>query len=130
MTDAQRFQREFFAQNSTLEPIIELLAQIPGAALFVKDLESRYVRVNQAHLQTYDLTREEDLVGRAAREFFPDVLAGAYESNDRGVFESGEPVHNEVWLVPHVRGTPRWFISSKAPLLQRPYCSVDLWERA
>ncbi|MFT5471511.1 MAG: AraC-like DNA-binding protein [Verrucomicrobiales bacterium] len=116
VSDIRRLQREFFASNPSLEPMIEMLAQIPGMALFVKDLESRYVRVNAGHLQTYDLKHEDDLVGRAAREFFPDVLAEAYESNDRGVFESGEPVHNEVWLVPHVRGTPRWFISSKSPL--------------
>ena len=97
--------------------MIELLTEIPGTATFVKDLESRYVRVNSTHLQTYDLTDVRDLIGRSAREFFPDILAEAYEANDRGVFESGLPVHNEVWLVPHVRGTPRWFISSKSPLL-------------
>ncbi|MEM7011370.1 MAG: AraC family transcriptional regulator [Verrucomicrobiota bacterium] len=116
MTDFRRLQREFFANNPALEPMVEMLAQVPGAALFVKDLDSCYIRVNSAHLQTYDLHRQEDLIGKAARDFFPDVLAEAYERNDRGVFESGEPVHNEVWLVPHVRGTPRWFISSKSPL--------------
>lgn len=116
MTAPDRLQREFFAKNPTLEPLIELLMRIPDSCVFVKDRESRYVRANAGTLQTYDLRRERDLVGRQNREFFPDVLAEAYESNDRGVFESGAPVHNEIWLVPHVRGTPRWFISSKAPL--------------
>ena len=26
------------------------------------------------------------------------------------------PIPNQVWLVPHVRGTPRWYVSSKTPL--------------
>jgi transcriptional regulator GlxA family with amidase domain len=32
------------------------------------------------------------------------------------VFQTQEPVWNEIWLVPHIRGTPRWFVSSKTPL--------------
>ncbi len=71
---------------------------------------------NRYHLTTYDLVREEDLVGKAARDYFPDLLAEAYEVNDRRVFDSGKSIWNEVWLVPHVRGTPRWFVSNKAPL--------------
>jgi len=27
-----------------------------------------------------------------------------------------KPIPNQVWLVPHVRGTPQWFVSSKTPL--------------
>ncbi|MHC4780757.1 MAG: AraC family transcriptional regulator, partial [Planctomycetota bacterium] len=80
------------------------------------DLESRYVYVNPAHLLTYDLQNPDELVGKAARDFFPALLAEAYEANDRRVIESAKPLFNEIWLVPHVRGTPRWFVSSKTPL--------------
>jgi len=89
---------------------------MPDASVFVKDLESRYIMCNAMHLVTFDMTSENELVGKVARHFFPDLFAEAYESNDRCVFESGQPVWNEVWLVPHVRGTPRWFVSSKMPL--------------
>lgn len=30
--------------------------------------------------------------------------------------ESARQIPNQVWLVPHVRGTPRWYVSSKTPL--------------
>ncbi len=49
---------------------------------------------NRFHLVTYDLVREDDLVGKAARDYFPDLLAEAYEANDRTVFES-EKTHLE-----------------------------------
>ena len=31
--------------------------------------------------------------------------------------EGGKTIPNQVWLVPHVRGTPRWYVSTKTPLL-------------
>jgi len=113
---AQQFQADFFALNPPLRPALELMASEPKACFFVKDRQSRYVMCNRFHLVTYDLVREDDLVGKAARDYFPDLLAEAYEANDRTVFESSKHIWNEVWLVPHVRGTPRWFVSSKAPL--------------
>ncbi len=113
---AHRFQQRFFERNPSLEPVLRLMASTPQACFFVKDLESRYVMSNPVNLVTYGLTREEGLVGRAARDFFPKLLAEAYESNDRLVFETDRPRWNEIWLVPHIRGTPRWFVSSKTPL--------------
>jgi PAS domain S-box-containing protein len=110
------FQTEFFARNPAIDPMTRIMAQAPGSSLFVKDSESHYVRANAGTLETYGLKNEEELIGRRNRDFFPALLADAYESEDRRVVESGEPLLNEVWLVPHVRGTPRWFVSSKAPL--------------
>ena len=92
------------------------MASAPQACVFVKDTEMRYVLCNSFHLVTYDLTREEDLIGKTARDYFPALLADAYAANDHLVFETLLPLWNEIWLVPHIRGTPRWFVSSKAPL--------------
>jgi PAS domain S-box-containing protein len=113
---AKSFQSDFFARNPAIDPMTRIMAQAPGSSLFVKDSESRYVRANAGTLETYGLKQEEELIGRRNRDFFPALLADAYESEDRRVVESGEPLLNEIWLVPHVRGTPRWFVSSKAPL--------------
>lgn len=114
--ELERFQYRFFRQNPGLRMPLELMRSAPNACFFVKDTESRYVMCNAMHLVTYDLTDEAGLVGKAARNFFPDLLAEAYEANDRKVFESRMPLWNEVWLVPHIRGTPRWFVSSKSPI--------------
>ena len=115
-TDVKAIQRQFFGQNPAIEPMIRIMAQVPGSCLFVKDLESRYVRANAGSLETYGLSREEELIGKRNRDFFPALLAEAYESEDRRVLRSRKPVLSEIWLVPHLRGTPRWFVSSKAPL--------------
>jgi len=114
---ATRFQESFFESNPSLRSPLDLMRHTLDACFYVKDRDSRYVMCNRYHLRTYDLTEESGLVGKAARDFFPDLLAQAYESNDRRVFDSGQPLSNEVWLVPHIRGTPRWFVSNKSPLL-------------
>jgi len=114
--EARQFQEDFFRRNPSLLPPLRLMASAPQACVFVKDMEMRYVLCNSFHLVTYDLTREEDLIGKTARDYFPALLADAYAANDRLVFETQQPVWNEIWLVPHIRGTPRWFVSSKAPL--------------
>ena len=93
------------------------MAGTPSVSIYVKNTQSRYVFANKESLATYDLEREEDLIGRHAHDFFPPLLGEAYESEDRRVMEKAEPVQNEVWLVPHIRGTPRWFVSSKTPLM-------------
>jgi len=114
--DPRRFQDEFFELCPGLRGPIELMAAVPNVGLFIKNLESRYVYNNDFHRIRYDRIREEDLVGRRARDFFPALLGDAYEANDRVVFETGRTIRNQIWLVPTIRGTPGWFLSSKAPL--------------
>jgi len=116
LQDAKSFTDAFFSQCPNLLPPIELMASTPNIGLFVKDRESRYVYNNDYHRIRYDRIKAEDLVGRRASEFFPPLLGAAYEANDRAVFESGETVRNQIWLVPTIRGTPEWFLSSKSPL--------------
>ncbi len=114
--DPKRFQEAFFARCPGLREPIELMAAMPGVGVFVKNLESRYVYNNDFHRIRYDRIPADELVGKRARDFFPALLGDAYEANDRIVFETGQTVVNQVWLVPTIRGTPGWFLSSKCPL--------------
>lgn len=116
---AKDFQDRFFGRNPSLRQPLQLMKTVPNASFFVKDTDCRYVLVNAFHLSIYDLTREEELVGKAASDFFPDLLAEAYHANDRRVLEACESIRNEVWLVPQIHGLPRWFLASKSPLFDR-----------
>lgn len=114
--DPKRFQEEFFAQCPGLREPIELMAAMPGVAVFVKNLESRYVYNNDFHRIRYDRIPSDELVGKRARDFFPALLGDAYEAHDRIVFSTGQTVVNQIWLVPTIRGTPEWFLASKCPI--------------
>jgi AraC-like DNA-binding protein len=116
---AKAYQDAFFCRNPGLRPLLQLMKAVPNASFFVKDLDCRYVMANAFHLGIYDLVREEDLVGRLASDFFPDLLAQAYHADDRRVLQSGESLWSEVWLVPQIHGIPRWYLSSKSPLFDQ-----------
>lgn len=110
------FQQDFFSRCPGLLEPLELMASMPNIGLFIKDRQSRYVYNNEFHRIRYDRIAPNELVGKRARDFFPPLLGEAYEANDREVFESGETIQNQIWLVPTIRGTPGWFLSSKAPI--------------
>lgn len=117
-------QAAFFAKNPTLLPMYELLSSQPGAHFYIKDQAFRYVRANRASLSTYGLTDEAELLGKRTTDFLPPVLADAYEAEDDRIFTTGKPILNEIWLVPHIRGTPRWFTSSKTPVFDQENRSI------
>jgi AraC-like DNA-binding protein len=112
---ARQFRAEFFRKNPLMESVLSLFEHLPNAHLYVKDIESRFVHVNQQFLAIYDSQSAGDVLGRTDRDFFPPALAEAYIAEDQRVL-TGDSVSGELWLVPHTRGTPQWFVSSKTPL--------------
>ena len=113
---ARSFQDEFFSQNPTIRGLIELMSNVEGLSVYAKDRESRYVFSNESHRIIYDRIAWHELIGKKASDFFPPLLGAAYETNDQRIFQTLSSLHNEMWLVPTIRGTPRWFLSNKAPL--------------
>ena len=114
--DTAQFQAEFFRKKPAAESVWQLFSQLPNAYLYVKDAESRFVHVNQRVLSIYDLQDEADVLGKTDKHFHPHALAEAYLAEDRRVITQKSPSLGQLWLVPHIRGTPQWFVSSKVPL--------------
>ena len=117
---AKAFSDAFFQQYPDARNIIGLFDCLPSALFYAKDSQHRYVAVNTRNLvDVFGLEVFDDLLGRTDSDFQPPALAEAYHAEDRRVMESRQPIPNQVWLVPHVRGTPRWYVSSKTPLLDQ-----------
>jgi len=109
-------QSRFFARNPHALSVIGLFEYMPGAYFYAKDFESHFVRVNRALLSIYGFENEADVIGKTDYDFHPPALAEAYRAEDRRVMAKGQAIPNQVWLVPHMRGTPAWYVSSKTPL--------------
>ena len=111
------FRDAFFAGHPTAETVFELFDHLPTTYFYAKDAAHRYVGMNQATLkEVFGLDSTEQILGRTDADFQPPVLAQAYHNEDQRVMEGGRTISNQVWLVPHVRGTPRWYVSTKTPL--------------
>ena len=111
------FRDAFFEQNPGAAAVFELFEFLPSAYFYAKDSEHRYIGINQATLrEVFGLEDPAELFGRTDASFQPPALAEAYHAEDRRVMDGGATIPSQVWLVPHVRGTPRWYVSTKTPL--------------
>ncbi|MBL8521406.1 MAG: EAL domain-containing protein [Betaproteobacteria bacterium] len=63
------------------------------ALIYVKDLDGRYLLVNQRYRNLF--TGGRDIIGQTVEEVFPGDLAAAYRANDRRVIEADAPVESE-----------------------------------
>ncbi len=112
------YSEAFFQQHPGAQTVIELFEYLPAVFFYAKDAQHRYIGINHRTLRDiFGLEEEELLYGRTDLDFQPPALAEAYHAEDRRVMELGKAIPNQVWLVPHVRGTPGWYVSTKIPLL-------------
>ncbi len=104
-----------FVASSTLFSLFDTL---PSVYFYAKDQDHRYLHVNGLVLENvFGLADIKQLLGKTDFDFQPPVLAEAYHAEDLRVMESRQKIPNQVWLVPRVRGLPKWYISTKVPLI-------------
>lgn len=112
-----QFHEAFFRLNPSARSVIELFNFLPSVYFYAKDADHRYVGISPATLtNVFGLDDPEQLFGRTDADFQSPALAQAYHAEDRRVMDGKSVIPNQVWLVPHVRGTPQWFVSTKTPL--------------
>ena len=117
MPSAQNvFSSQFLSSKPNASSLLALFEVLPNAFFYAKNKESRFVHVNSRMLEIYNLDNLDDLIGKTDRDFHPPALAEAYIAEDKRVIETQQPILNQTWLVPHILGTPRWYVSSKVPL--------------
>lgn len=104
-------------ESPTMRSFFELFEHHPNAYFHAKDREHRYIYVNQLVLKdVFGMLSLDEVVGKTDLDFQPPALAEAYHAEDQRVMDEGRPIPNEVWLVPHVQGFPKWYVSTKTPL--------------
>ena len=78
-------------------PLVRLLASLIESGpevVFAKDLEGRYLMINQAGADSLGLPREA-ILGRTDLDLFPAVVANRIRDWDRKAYESAEPIRYE-----------------------------------
>jgi|ETNmetMinimDraft_22_1059887.scaffolds.fasta_scaffold00906_4 AraC-like DNA-binding protein len=116
-SQSRSFQDRFFDAQPSAREFFELFEYLPGAYFYAKDSRHRYVGSNEPVLRdVFGLESLDQLLGKTDLDFQPPALAGAYHAEDRRVMEAGATLPRQLWLVPHVRGAPSWYVSTKSPL--------------
>ena len=107
----------FFEKLVSPDQLLELLNHLPASYFFAKDLEGRFVHVNQALIEVLGLKNESEVIGKTDHDLFPREVADQYRRQDEAVIESGKTHNEHVCAVPNHAGILRWYVETKMPLM-------------
>jgi two-component system cell cycle sensor histidine kinase/response regulator CckA len=112
ITERKRAQEALEEERNLLRTILD---NVPDY-IYVKDMESRYVVSNSAHVRFLKKTRPEEVVGKTVFELFPEQLAAEYYEDDQEVIRSGEPILNKEEPTLDLKDEMAWNQTTKVPL--------------
>jgi sigma-B regulation protein RsbU (phosphoserine phosphatase) len=111
-TEVKRAEEKVTEERNLLRTIIDHLP----ARVYVKDLNSRYLLNNAAHLHMLGLTRQEEATGRRITDFFPGERGLQALADDQQVLSSGAPILNQEKSDFGASGQVHWALTTKVPL--------------
>jgi PAS domain S-box-containing protein len=131
ITERKQAEEALRSSQAQLQAIID---GAPDVAVFLKDLDGRFITVNSRFEQMMGITRE-DLRGKTDYDIVPRDEADIVRANDQQALTTGKPIQSEeVALL--ADGKVHAFLSSKFPLFDaggKPYavCGIarDITER-
>lgn len=103
------------ALTRALTPALLTMAEdLTGIMFCAKDVDGRYVLVNDAFVRRTNERSKRGVVGRTATQLFDPLLAARYDAQDRAVLAGGRQLRRELELIRRPGGTPGWYLTSKA----------------
>jgi sigma-B regulation protein RsbU (phosphoserine phosphatase) len=111
ITALKEAEEKLTIERNLLRTIIDHLP----SRIYVKDLDSRYVLNNQAHLKILGLEHQEDAIGRTTIDFFPGERGEQAMADDRRVL-AGNMIQNQEKSNFGAEGEVRWSLTTKVPL--------------
>ena len=107
----QEREKELASERDLLHT---LLAEVPEYISF-KDINLKYIRINNALASLYGLDDPEEALGKDQGDFIPAETAIENNEQDTAVLTTGKPLINEESLLP-INDQPIWLTSSKVPI--------------
>ena len=104
-----------FALTTERNLLHRLIENLPDR-IYVKDLNCRYLIDNTAHAQFLGAGAPDKVIGKTVADFLPADVAARYDTADRQVMESGQPVLNQEERVVYAGGETHWSLTTKVPL--------------
>ncbi|MEP5613460.1 MAG: PAS domain-containing protein [Cyclobacteriaceae bacterium] len=89
--EKQLFQKELIDTNLILDTIFDSFEDI----IFLKNEDSRYVKVNRAFCEFLELS-EEDILGKTELEIFPKSISTIGQEKDELIMLTGKPLSYEL----------------------------------
>lgn len=107
--------KENFKQSLEDHDLLQALMDNIPDTIYFKDLESRFVRINDAQVDLLGIENEEEAIGKTDFDFFPEYHAQAAWNDERRIIETGEPVISREEEI-RMGGECLWLTSTKVPI--------------
>jgi two-component system, OmpR family, sensor histidine kinase VicK len=131
--EAARIRRERKAADAELDRERQLLKQlmqgIPDAICF-KDLERRYIRLNDSERAVLNVATDVDAIGKTVDDLTTPELARKRRAEEERVLATGEALLDCVEKMDDPRGSVRWLSATKAPIRDSQDAIVGIVEIA
>jgi len=108
--------REMTRGLSTEKQLLHNLMNSVPDAIFFKDREHRFLRINRVHARLLGVPRPEDAEGRPTSDFFPRDEARQRNAEDEEILRTGMPLPDKVRRITRAGGKVRWSSTTKAPI--------------
>jgi PAS domain S-box-containing protein len=84
--------------------------------IYFKDLDSRFIRINKSHAESFGLDDPSQAVGKTDLDFHREEHARRAFADEQQIIQTGQPVLAQEVLLTKSDGTPIWVYSTKMPL--------------
>ncbi|MGZ0230338.1 MAG: PAS domain-containing protein [Acidimicrobiales bacterium] len=98
------------------DDLVELMEALVTVIFCAKDVDLRYLAVNNAFVRRTGRRSKREVIGSRAVDLFPTELAERYEEQDRRVFATGRPLRDQLEPVLRSDGSLGWYVTTKLPV--------------
>lgn len=102
-----------------LFPLEALFDCLPEIIFFIKDLQGRFVCINETLLANSGRACKSEVLGLTDMDFFPEKLARVHMAQDRQVMDRAAPIRDRLELVRNRENRIGWHLTCKFPLFNR-----------
>lgn len=124
MTTLESTNLEALVEGGCQDELLALFDALVDVIFCIKSADQRYLAVNTAFVKRTGRRSKRDVVGKRASDLFPGELAAGYEAQDAVIFETGQPLRDELELIGRRDGTRRWYLTTKLPVFDKASSTV------
>jgi len=111
ITERKQVQEALNKEQYLMEALMNYLPH----HIYFKDMESRFMRINKAHAESFGLQSPEEAVGKTDNDFFSEEHASSAYNDEQAIIQSGKPLikeERETWK----NRQDTWVSTVKLPL--------------
>ncbi len=96
--------------------LLNLLMNNVPDRIYFKDIESRYIRINEALCKSFGAKEQKEVIGKTDYHFFAKDIANESRFNEKKIYATGVPLINRVDKEKLQDGSDIWLSTTKVPI--------------